>query len=99
MKTDAKGNYLTFENDPENIDYYIEQFCDMYHLLNRILAKAPETREAILNSSYKDLLCARVQFEQMLDIAFEIARCQVLYADDYEAASCAGEHPLTYGYD
>ena len=99
MKIDGSGNYQTFERDVNNIDFYINEFVCFTDLLKSLLRKDPETREAILNASYKDVLCLRVQAAQVRGYLRLLEDRRTLQADAYEAESCAGEHPLTYGND
>ena len=99
MSIDENGKFITLEQDPENIDFYISNFCGFNDLLKALLRKDPETREAILGASYKDILCLRVQAYEVHRNLERIFDNKTLQADRYETASAAGEHPLTYGGD
>lgn len=99
MKTDGKGEYILREYELTDIDYYIASFCNFKDMLNSLLRKDPETRQAILNARYKDLLCLQVQAEEIHKRLHDIAGDAVLKADRHEAARAAGEHPYTYGSD
>ena len=99
MKIDENGNYIIKNNDVNDIDFYIEEFISFNNTLSALLRKDPETRTAIIDCRYKDLLCLRVQAYQTkrkLDMLFNN---KILQADSYEAACAAGEHPATYGND
>ena len=93
------GNYQTFENDRSNIDFYINEFTSFADLLKSLLRKDPETREALLNASYKDVLCLRVQAAQVCTYIEKLEKMRILQATPYEAASAAGENILTYSDD
>ena len=99
MEILPNGDYVTHEREPDNIDYYISEFCAFKDLLNSLLRKDPETRRAIMESRYKDLLCLRVQAYEIHRRMHELVRRDTLQADEFETAAAAGEHPDTYADD
>lgn len=99
MEILPNGNYVTHEREIDNIDYYISEFCSFKDTLNSLLRRDPETRQAIINARYKDLLCLRVQADEIHRRVHDIIGAAIFEADRYEAACAAGEHPDTYGSD
>ena len=99
MEINNNGEYVTHEKEIDNIDYYISEFCAFKSLLSSLLRKDPETRQAIINARYKDLLCLRVQADEIHRRMHDVIGRAVFEADSYEAAAAAGEHPDTYGDD
>lgn len=90
------GNYKTFEKDRSNIDFYINEFVCFSDVLKSLLRRDPATRNALLNASYKDVLCLRVQAAQLCTYIKALEERKILQADLYEAESAAGENILTY---
>lgn len=99
MQIDDNGDYLTFESDKQNIDYYIQELCRFKTTILSLLRKDPETRQAILGASYKDILCLRVQAHDILRYMEEIENRRILRADQVEVIAAAEEHPATFGND
>ena len=99
MKIDDNGNYILFSDDITNIDYYISESVGYQNVIKSLLRKDPETRKAILNSRYKDLLCLRVQIEEIAKLIYLLDKRGILQASRWEAECAAGEHPDTYGND
>lgn len=99
MQIDKNGDYVTFENDPQNIDYYISALCSFKTTIKAMLRKDPETRQAILGASYKDILCLRVQAHDILRYMEELEERHILRADQFEVLEAASSHPDTYGED
>ena len=99
MEIGRNGEYITHEHEIDNIDYYISEFCSFKDILSSLLRKDPETRQAIINARYKDLLCLRVQADEIHRRVHDIIGAAIFEADRYEAACAAGEHPDTYGSD
>ena len=96
MKIESNGNFTTFERDPENIDFYIAEVYNFSEILKAICRRDPETREAILDSRYKDLLTLRVGMRKLKTLISIIESRNILSADEYEEASASSEHPYTY---
>lgn len=86
MQTDKNGNCLNFESDPQSIDYYIAALSSFKTTIYALLRKDPETRQAILGASYKDLLCLRVQAH---DILRYMEERRILQADAIELLEVA----------
>ena len=89
MQTDKNGNFVTFESDPQSIDYYIAALSSFKTTIYSLLCKDPETRQAILGASYKDLLCLRVQAHDILRYMEELEERRILQADAIELLEVA----------
>lgn len=89
MQTDKNGDFLTFESDPQSIDYYIAALSSFKTTIYALLRKDPETRQAILGASYKDILCLRVQAHDILRYMEELEERRILQADEIELLEVA----------
>ena len=96
MKIDASGNYQTFEKNVDNIGFYINEFIGFTDLLKSLLRKDPETREAILNATYKEVLCLRVQAAEIRDCLRRLEENKIIQADASEAIEAYKEADFFY---
>ena len=98
MSNYENGNYLTFENETETIDYYISNVCVFSDCIRSLLRRTPETRKAILGASYKDVLILRTKAHECLRLLEELERRKTLTAATSEVAMLAAEQdPLIWG--
>ena len=96
MSNYNNGNYLTFENELTNIDYYISNVCGFNDCIKSLLRKDPETRKAILGASYKEVLTLRTKAHESLRLLEELERRKTLTADINEVSMlAAGQNPFT----
>lgn len=96
MSNYNNGNYLTFENELSNIDYYIASVCGFNDCIKSLLRKDPETRKAILGASYKEVLTLRTKTHESLRLLEELERRKTLTADTSEVSMlAAGQNPFT----
>ena len=96
MGFDDYGNNITFEDKPETIDFYIKEFARLNDTLTSLLRRDPETREAIINASYKDVLRLRAKAFEVYRNTQRLFDNGVLHADSLEVAAAANEHPLSF---
>ena len=99
MITDNSGNYYTFEKDPSNIDYYIAELFNLKEMLNAIICQRPETREAILNASYKDIITLRCLMLDNKQLLNDICEQKSIALTLDEINEIVGLHPFSYGND
>lgn len=99
MQTDRNNNFVTFERNPQDIDFYISALSDFKATIKSLLRKDPETRRALLDASYKDILCLRMEAHDILHYMEELEERRIFCADYSEIIEAAGSHPLTYGND
>ena len=96
MEKEHSGYYLAQDNEISNIDYYIATFSGFNELLKSILRHDPKTRQALLTSSYRELLALRVEAHNTARLMQEIEERHALQATSAEALEAAGHDPLTY---
>jgi len=99
MIIDNDGNYILNPKDKSNIDYLILQFTNFNSFLDDMLRREPDTREAIMESRYKDLLCLRIQLYETHKRVHMLIDQKTLQADSWETLEASSEHPFTYGND
>ena len=78
------GSFNSFEDNPNCIDYYLGTFCEFHNVLNSLLRKDPETRRALLEARYKDVLLLKVQTEQIHKCLHDLLGYNVLSSDTAE---------------
>ena len=91
MQSNDNNAFLSFEPEKQNIDYYIQEFCSFKTTISALLRKDPETRQAILNASYKDILCLRVQAHDIMRYMEELEIRKTLQADQAEVIALTCE--------
>ena len=99
MQTDNSGKYITINANNEDINYYISKFIGFDETLTALLQKEPETRKAILEGKYKDLICLQMQAHKIADKLERLISERVLYATCGETQAAAGEMPDTGAND
>ena len=99
MITDNDGNYYIYDNDDNNIDYYISALFNMQDFLKKILRKEPQTREAFINASYKDVITMRVLALDVAHLLNEINDSKTFHPTPDEIAEVLSQHPFSYGND
>ncbi len=96
MSNYEPDNYLTFEDEPASIEYYISNVCEFNDMLKSLLRRDPITRTAILNASYKEILTLRAKAHEGLRFLEELERRKTLTADVNEVSMIAAEQdPMT----
>ena len=99
MEHNNREGYLTIEPEENNINYYIEKFSEFNEILKALLRKQPETREALLGASYKDVLALRVLASDAGAYLRELEQGRALQATSSEALDAAAGNPNIYSFE
>lgn len=95
--TDNNGTERPFASNPEEIEFYLSKFEEFNQILSSLLTKEPDTRTAILEARYKDLILLK---EQMLISGSRlwqlVFKHDVLQADRYDRARIAEEQEIIF---
>ena len=87
MKNGGHDVFISFEEDPENIDFYISRFVEFNEFLKAIYHKAPETRAALLDAKHIDVIYLRTLVLHCSDILKAIEDGNTLEATGAEASA------------
>lgn len=99
MEHNNPGGYLTIEPEEKNINYYIERFSEFNAILKALIRKDPETREALLGASYKEVLALRVLASDAGAYLRQLEKGRALQATSSEALDAAACNPNIYSFD
>ena len=99
MEHNNREGYLTIEPEENNINYYIEKFSEFNEILKALLRKQPETREALLGASYKDVLALRVLASDAGAYLRQLEKSRTLTASSSETLDAAASNPYIYNFE
>ena len=91
----SKKDFYIIGNDAESIDYYIEAFASFNKVLAALINKAPETRKAILNANYIDVLTLRAfayEAERLTNIILDTNTLRATQKEVIEMTGILPEH-------
>lgn len=84
-------------NNPKSINFYIWYFSRFNSLLNKLLARDPESREAIISADYKSVLILREQARITGELITALETENILHATRQEQTeAAASSNPVEY---
>lgn len=95
--TDNNGTGRPYASNPEEIEFYLSKFEEFNQILSSLLAKDPETRTAILEARYKDLILLKEQMLISGNLLWQLVfNLDVLQADRHDKARITEEQKIIF---
>ena len=79
-------------NNPKSINFYIWYFSRFNSFLNKLLARNPESREAILNADYKSVRIWREHARITRDLITALETENILHATRQEQTEAGANY-------